>query len=59
LAQFCSAKTERAVSEHPDRHTTPETLARALQDMGEIDLGCYRVDSNKDNVGSRYSTSPW
>ena len=34
--------------------TTPETLARAPQNMGEIDLGGYRVNFNKGNVGSRY-----
>ncbi|MBI5718919.1 MAG: ABC transporter substrate-binding protein [Burkholderiales bacterium] len=33
---------------------TPEALARSLQSIGEIDLGGFRVNFGKGNVGSRY-----
>jgi ABC-type branched-subunit amino acid transport system substrate-binding protein len=36
------------------REITPEALARTLSGMGELDVGGFRVQFGKGNVGSRY-----
>lgn len=36
------------------RDVRPESLAKALQTMGELDLDGYRVDFSKSNAGSRF-----
>jgi branched-chain amino acid transport system substrate-binding protein len=36
------------------RDVTPAGLARALRAMGDCDLGGYRVNFARDNVGSSF-----
>jgi branched-chain amino acid transport system substrate-binding protein len=36
------------------RDVTPAGLARSLRGMGDVDLGGYRVDFSRDNVGSSF-----
>lgn len=48
--------TARVFAEGMRRTREPgaDALARALRAMGEVDLGGFRVDFSKGNVGSRY-----
>jgi branched-chain amino acid transport system substrate-binding protein len=36
------------------QQATPEQLAKALKTMGELDLGGYRINFSKSNVGSNF-----
>jgi ABC-type branched-subunit amino acid transport system substrate-binding protein len=43
-----------ALRRSKDKDFTPAALERALHNAGEIDMGGYRVDFSKGNVGSRW-----
>lgn len=55
LEGYISARTVvEALKRSKDKDVTPATLAKALQTMGELDFGGFRVDFSKGNIGSRF-----
>ena len=55
LEGYISARVVgEAIKRSKEREVTPATLERALHAAGEIDLGGFRVDFSKGNVGSSW-----
>ncbi|MFZ2390007.1 MAG: ABC transporter substrate-binding protein [Polaromonas sp.] len=55
LEGYISARTVvEALKRSKDKDVTPAMLAKALQTMGELDLGGFRIDFSKGNIGSRF-----
>lgn len=55
LEGYISARTVvEALKRSKDKDVTPASLAKALQTMGELDFGGFRVDFSKGNIGSRF-----
>ncbi|MDB5897212.1 MAG: transporter substrate-binding protein [Ramlibacter sp.] len=55
LEGYLSAKTVgEAMKRSKDGAATPAGLEKALRSAGEIDLGGYRVDFSKSNIGSKW-----
>jgi len=55
LEGYLSARiVAEAIKRSKERDITPAMLERALHSAGEIDLGGFRVDFSKGNVGSQW-----
>jgi branched-chain amino acid transport system substrate-binding protein len=50
-----TARTFVAAARRIEGVPTPATLAKALHEMGELDLGGFRVNFGKGNVGSAWT----
>lgn len=55
LEGYLSARTvAEALKRSKGRDPSPASLAKALQSMGELDLGGFRIDFSRSNIGSRF-----
>lgn len=55
LEGYLSARVvSEAIKRSKDKDVTPASLDRALRSAGEMDIGGFRVDFSKGNVGSRW-----
>lgn len=55
LEGYLSARTvAEALRRSKERDPSPASLARALQSMGELDFGGFRIDFSRSNIGSRF-----
>jgi branched-chain amino acid transport system substrate-binding protein len=55
LEGYVTARTFVAAARRIEGMPTPATLAKALHEMGELDLGGFRVNFGKGNVGSAWT----
>lgn len=55
LEGYISARVLVAALRRIEGEPTPTLLARSLRDMGELDLGGFRVNFSKSNIGSGWT----